>query len=381
MDNIQEKLSWLRLARSENVGKSTFFRLIKIFGSPQNAIDHLPENAAAGGLEHKIKIYSQEEAEKELVDSEKYGAKIIIFSDTIYPHLLRKIPNPSPVLTVKGDIELFNHDKIAVVGPRNASFAAISCAKKIALELGQNSIVTVSGLARGVDCAVHEASVLSGTIAVIGGGINHVYPKENHLLYKTISESGLLISENPFNMTPRGWHFIQRNRLISGLSLGLLIVEAGLRSGSLTTAKFAIEQGREVFAIPGSPFDPRCHGANRLIKDGAKMFEDINDILEELPTLKDRFYDIGILREPESDEEGSDFFSSGMPADSEIKKVREEIFSKLSFTPISIEQIIQELKVSSRAISIAIIQLELADKVEVNFGKVALKLMRDAAFR
>ena len=370
--STQEKLHWLRLARSENIGKSTFFRLIDIFGSAQKALAELSEFAASGGLKRKIKICSAEDAENELINSQNFGAEIIIFSEKKYPRLLREIPDPTPILTVKGDTDFFNRDTIAIVGPRNASFNAVTLAKKIALELGQHSIVIASGLARGVDCAAHEASMLSGTIAVIGGGINHIYPRENQALYENIAKCGLLVSESPFNMTPKGGHFVQRNRLISGLSLGTVVVEAGLRSGSLTTARFSTEQGREVFSVPGSPFDPRCHGTNRLIKDGAKMFETIDDILDELPNLRARFSDAGILREP--DFESFEAPISKMPDESEIRKIRTEIYERLNSTPTLIEEIIAEIQAPTRFVNIALVQLELADKIVVNLGEVAIKI-------
>lgn len=366
-----EKLSWLRLARSENIGKSTFFRLIKIFGTAQNALEQLPEFAQNGGLKRNIIICPRDLAEKEIANTKKFGAEIILFCDENYPRLLREISDPSPVLTIKGNPEFFNRDALAIVGPRNASFNAIGFAKKVALELGQHSVITVSGMARGVDSAAHEGSILSGTIGVIAGGINNIYPTENSRLYSEVCERGLLVTENFFGALPIGGNFVQRNRIISGLSLGVIVVEAGLRSGSLTTAKFAIEQGREVFAVPGSPFDPRCHGTNRLIKDGAKMVEMMEDILEEIPSLRARFSQVGMLREPEK----SEFIAptAKMPSDNDIKKIREEILEKLSFVPIEIEEIIRELQLPSRLVNIALVQLELADQITVNFGRVVRK--------
>ena len=267
MISNEELIVSLRLARSENIGRSTFFRLVEIFGTPSAALEHLGEISL-----RKIKICSQKDAEEELVKSRKFGAEILLFSDEKYPRLLREIPDPSPILTVKGNIEFFDHDCVAIVGARNASFNSSSFARRVALDLGQNSIITVSGMARGIDAAAHEASILSGTIGVIAGGINTIYPSENRKLYDDVSRHGLLVTESPFNAPPKGGNFVQRNRLISGLSLAVIVIEAGVKSGSLITARFAAEQGREVFAVPGSPFDPRNHGTNRLIKDGANLF-------------------------------------------------------------------------------------------------------------
>jgi len=366
-----EKIQWIRLSRSENVGKATFFRLLEIYGSASAALEKISDQAIKGGLNREIKICSEKEVEKELENSKKMGAEIILFCEEKYPRLLREIEDPAPILTVKGKTEFLNQHAIAVVGPRNASFNGVAFARKIAADLGDNSLIVTSGMAKGIDAAAHEASLNSGTIAVIAGGIDHIYPTENTELYHKISKQGLIVSESPFGVPPKGGNFIQRNRIISGLSLGVVVVEAGLRSGSLTTARFAGEQGREIFSVPGSPFDPRCHGTNRLIKQGAKLTENIDDILEELIALKARFGEAQMMQEPEAEE----FIAAipKMPSDDDIKKVREEILTKLSFVPISIEAIITELRVPPRLVNIAVIQLELADKAEVRFGKVALK--------
>jgi len=366
-----EKLSWLRLARSENVGKSLFFRLLKICGSADKALSYVADLEREQKISRKIKICSQGDAERELILTKNFGAEILLFNDEAYPRLLRTIPDPSPVLTVCGDLELFNSDAIAVVGSRNASFNGISFAKKIALELGQHSIATVSGMARGIDTAVHEASILSGTIAVIAGGINNVYPSENDVLYREVMQRGILVSEAPFNMPPKGGNFVQRNRLISGLALAVIVVEAGLKSGSLITARFAAEQGREVFSVPGSPFDPRCQGANRLIKDGANMFESIEDVLNDLPNLRSRFFDVGKLREAESEE--FIFPQIKMPDETDVAKISREILQKLNYTELSVDEIIDNAQLPSRLANVALAQLELADKIEVNFGKIVLK--------
>jgi DNA processing protein len=319
-------------------------------------------------LKRRIRLCRQEEAEQEFFNSKKFGAQILLFCEKNYPNLLREIPDPAPILTVKGNVDFFSRKIVAIVGPRNASFNAANFARKIAFVLGKNSIIISSGMARGIDCAAHEASIESGTIAIIAGGINHIYPKENSYLYEKIAERGLLVSETPFGVTPKGGNFVQRNRLISGISLGVVVVEAGLKSGSLITAKFAIEQGREVFAVPGSPFDPRCHGTNRLIKDGAKMVENIDDILEELFNLKANFSET-ILSQPQDYQDQATEFSN----EDDVKKIRAEILKKLTFSPFAIEEIIRYLETSPRLVNIALVQLELADKVEINFGKVSLK--------
>jgi DNA processing protein len=371
-----EKINWLRLARSQNVGKSTFFRLLEIFSSVERALQNISEMSRQGGANQKIKVCSQSEAEKEFEDSLKFNAEIILFKNSDYPKLLKEIADPPPIITIKGKKELLEKDKIAVVGPRNASFNGIAFAKKIAQDLGQHNFVVTSGLARGVDAAAHQSSLSTGTIAVIAGGINDIYPKENSELYQKITDSGLLISEQPFGSPPKGGNFIQRNRIISGLSLGVVVVEASIKSGTLVTARFAGEQGREVFAVPGSPFDSRCHGTNRLIKDGARLTEGIEDILAEIQHMKNLFRDDLLLRETQEDEFVD--FAVKIPSESkiyenEIAKIREEIFSHLSYSPISIEDISQNIESTPRIINIALVQLELADKIEINFGKVSLK--------
>lgn len=368
MNNLK---TCLRLARSENIGKSTFFRLIETFGSAQEALEKLEEGALTPNSKRQIKIFSNIEAEFELEKVKNFGGELLSFYDSRYPKLLREIPDPAPILTVKGSIEFFNRDIIAIVGPRNASFNATNFAKKIAAELGQNSIIISSGLARGVDAAAHEASISSGTIAVIGGGINHIYPKENERLFAAVSQRGLLVSESAFDAIPKGGNFIQRNRIISGISLAVIVIEAGLRSGSLTTARFAAEQGREVFAVPGSPLDPRCQGANRLIKDGAKMLESVNDVFDELPRLRKNFHNLGMLREAEIDDFAAPRIK--MPPEDEITKIRHEILSRLSFAPIEVAEIISQLQIAPRLVNIALIQLELTDKIEFSRGKITLK--------
>ncbi len=369
--SLQDKIDWIRLVRSENIGRSTFFRLIEIFGSAQEALQRVPEFAANGGSKRKITIFSANDAIQEIENTHKFGAEILLFCDAQYPKLLREIPDPAPVLTIKGCADFLNRNSIAIVGPRNASFNGVLFAKKIARELGENNLLIVSGMARGIDAAAHDASLATGTIAVIAGGINHIYPKENSDLYHKICARGLMISESPFNAPPKGGNFIQRNRIISGMSLGVVVVEASLRSGSLVTARFAAEQGREVFAVPGSPFDARCLGTNRLIKQGAKLTESFEDILEEIPMLKIKLGNSSILQEPDAREFAG--VNLKIPSDDDIKIIREEILSKLSHVALEVDVIIQETQASAKLVNIALVQLELADKIIVSQGKVIRK--------
>jgi len=366
-----EKINWIRLARSENIGPATFFRLLDIFESASIAVEKTPEFSMQAGLKKPLKICAQSVIDEELSKTQKFGAEIIIFPENSYPRLLREIYDPAPILTVFGKKELLNQDLIAIIGPRNASFHACKFAEKMAYDLGQSSVTVISGLAKGIDAAAHRGSLKTGTVAVIAGGINHIYPAENSELYRQIYQDGVVICEQPFGLAPRGSNFIQRNRIISGMSYGVVVVEAGLQSGSLATSRFALDQGREVFSVPGFPTDPRNFGSNRLLEEGAIFTQGAERILKEINGFRERFSEAGILSEPDA----PDFEAPlpKMPSDDDIKKVREEIFTKIGFMPIQIEEIIAELNVPARLVNIALVQLELADKITIDFGRVVRK--------
>ena len=366
-----ELISWIRLARTPNVGRSTFFNLLEIFNSIEAAIENVEEFSLKGGLKKPIKPLSEIEAINELQAARDFGANIIGFTEETYPKMLREISDPPPILTIKGSYHFLNQDIIAIVGPRNASFNGCKFARRIAEELGKNDIVVASGLARGIDTAAHQASLATGTIAVIAGGINNIYPPENTNLYNQISNRGVIISEIPFGTIPRGGNFPQRNRIISGISLGVVIVEATLRSGTLITAKFALEQNREIFAVPGSPMDPRYEGTNRLIKQGAKMLENIEDILNEVQHIRKNSKTLLKFSEPESPE--FNYPASKLPNNEDIDQARNLILKKLNFTEITNDEIINELEIPARIVNIALVQLELADRIQNKNGKVSLK--------
>jgi DNA processing protein len=362
MKNIEEKLNWLRLARSANIGPVTFFKLIEAFGSATKAINRCSE------LKSKIILCDQAKAEAELAEIENFGAELLCFYEEKYPQLLLEIPAPPPVLTIKGDADFLNRNAVAIVGARKASIHSVNFARSIAVEVGNQSIVVASGMARGVDTAAHEGALMSGTIGVIAGGINNIYPQENEDLFRHVVELGVLISEVPFNSPPKSENFIQRNRIISGLSLATIVVEAGLKSGSLSTARFALEQGREVFAVPGSPFDLRCKGTNKLIKDGANIFENIEDFLEVFPHLRKEI--ANNFEAKLSSKSKTEAYAEPI-ADIDVKKIREEILQKINHVPLSIDEIIQELKASPKLVNIALIELEIEDKIIINSGRVA----------
>jgi len=273
-----QRLAHVRLARSQGIGPVTFLKLVELHGSVANALDTLLAGA------HAKKVGSLENAKNELAAAAKLGATTVYLGDPAYPRRLAAIPDPPPILHCLGDLSLLDGPTLAVVGARNASGAGLKLTRAIASALGRAGICISSGLARGIDAAAHGAAIESGTIACAAGGLDVVYPRENQQLYENIRSKGLLVSEMPPGTKPQARHFPRRNRIISGLSDGTLVIEAAARSGSLITARLAGEHGREIFAVPGSPLDPRSAGANQLIKDGAILVRSANDIINELPT-------------------------------------------------------------------------------------------------
>ena len=259
-----ERLDRLRLIRSENVGPITFRSLLRRFGSARAAIEALPDLARRGGRSAPLRVCPFPQAEQELSAADRIGARLMTADDADYPEALAAIYDAPPLLYVLGDIALLRRQAVAIVGARNASANGRRLAQDIARDLGTAGFVVVSGLARGIDHAAHRGSLDSGTIAVVAGGIDIAYPPDNEELQREIGRRGAIVAEMPPGTVPQAKHFPRRNRLISGLSLGVLVVEAALQSGSLITARMALEQGREVLAVPGSPLDPRCHGTNNL---------------------------------------------------------------------------------------------------------------------
>ncbi|WP_323761446.1 DNA-processing protein DprA [Maricaulis sp.] len=272
---------WLRLARTRGLGAIGFARAIAHYGNAADAIDDLPARARSAGR-REITIPSRDTAEAEMEQIDRFGARLITGLDPDYPDLLAAIPGPPPVLIVRGDPSLLERPGCAMVGARNASAVGLRFARELANGLGREGVAVVSGLARGIDGAAHSGAIETGTIAVLAGGIDHIYPPEHADLHARLGEQGLLLSEIPLGQTPTARDFPRRNRLISGLALGTLVVEAALRSGSLITARYAAEQGREVMAVPGSPLDPRARGSNQLLRDGAHLIESVDDVLDIL---------------------------------------------------------------------------------------------------
>ncbi len=364
-----ETIDILRLIRSENIGPKTFFSLIKFFGSATNALENAQDFSLRGGKSKPIKLYSKEHALKELESLEKHKCSLITYKDSNYSELLSQISDPPPVLSYKGNISLLNHNKIiAIVGARNSSVNARSFASNLSKDLTKSGYVTTSGLARGIDTSVHSSSI-SSTIAVIAGGIDHIYPPENKNLYAEIAENGLLLAELPVGSKPLSQHFPQRNRIISGLALATIVIEAGLKSGSLITANFALEQNREVFAAPGFPLDPRCIGSNRLIKNGAYLLENADDIILNVLS-NDRL--------KESLKEGDKYFNSlnlnmGNNNIQITDKDRKLVIELLSASDTTIDLIAKESKLDLPILYTIFLELELAGKIIRSAGnKISL---------
>lgn len=365
----QRSIDILRLARTENVSPRLFFRLLELFPNPSDAFEHITELSVRGGRRAPLKVCSLEQAEKELSAVEGFGARIITFEDSIYPKLLLHVEDSPPVLTCKGNLDLFSKDPIAIVGARSASINGKSLAKSIARNIcARSNVAIVSGLAKGIDTAAHEGA-FPNTIAVLAGGIDSIYPQENSALYHRISEQGILVAELPIFAKPLVQNFPQRNRIISGLSLGVVIVEAGNNSGSLITARYALEQGREVFAVPGFPLDPRSRGANKLIKEGALIVEDAQDIISDLPFLnkiRDKLQEKGQkpCLQPVLD------FSSQLGEDA-----RQTILDLLSHSPVSLELLLQAAQMPIPAIYQILLELELAGRIVRHPGNFVARIL------
>jgi DNA processing protein len=277
--NPQERLDWLRLARTETVGPVTFYALLRRFGSARAALEALPR------LSRPVAAMSRRDAEAELAALDRLGAVILCWGEPDYPATLAAVEDAPPVLTVLGNPALLQAPMVAVVGARNASANGRRIANELAAGLGEAGVVVVSGMARGIDAAAHLGALDSGSAAVDAGGADIVYPEENRGLYDALVERGVVVAELPLGTEPQARHFPRRNRIISGMARGVVVVEAAAKSGSLITARFALEQGREVFAVPGSPLDPRCRGCNDLLRNGATLTETAADILTQLGPL------------------------------------------------------------------------------------------------
>ena len=370
--NDNERLNILRFVRGKNTGLNSFFKIMNKYGSITKFVDNFDNYKNVKGIELATIDNVLEEIEK----TEKLNAKIITYLDDDYPQYLKNIGQFPPVLTVRGNYSLLNYEKIiSIVGSRNTSINNFNFTKKIANELGMYGYKIVSGLARGVDSAAHIGSLKTGTIAVVAGGIDNIYPKENENIYYNILENnGLIVSENYLGCPPRPEYFPSRNRIIAGLSKGVLVIDAGLVSGSLNTAKQAIKFNRELMVFPGSPYDERCFGSNKLLQQGANLVLDSKDIIENLEqfTVNNSLNDNTEYIDLEEDKAEDDLFNC---LKNDSNTISESILSRLDLVPIDINNIIEDLAYmySVGDITAEIMKLELEDKVIVENNKILIK--------
>lgn len=352
----RQRIAWLRLIRSDNVGPATFRQLINHCGSAENALVMLPELSRRGGATRSLRIASIQDAECELEAAYRHGASFIGIGEPDYPSALRHIDGAPPLVAIKGNLASATRPSVGIVGSRNASVVGAKFAAMIARRCGQNGYVITSGLARGIDTAAHRASVETGTIAVLAGGLDRPYPPENlGLLDEITNGAGLAISEMPFGWEPRARDFPRRNRLIAGISLGVIVVEAAEKSGSLITARMAGDFGRIVFAVPGSPLDPRCHGTNALIKQGAIVTTGPEDVLEALaPVSQLDLFEHQVIEEPERSDDAM------LPPDD---NVRHTIISALGPTPTEIDDIIRHTGLPAASVYLVLLELDLAGRL------------------
>jgi len=352
------RLDWLRLIRSDNIGPRTFKYLLRHFGSASAALEALPTLARRGGATRPARICPRADAEREMEAARRLGAQFIATSEDAYPARLAAIDDAPPLIAVRGNLAALMRPMIAMVGSRNASGAGLKFAERLARDLGDAGFVIASGLARGIDAAAHRASLGSGTLAVLAGGHDRIYPEQHTDLLDALLADGAAISEMPFGWEPRAQDFPRRNRLISGLSLGIVIVEAAKRSGSLITARFALEQGREVFAVPGSPIDPRAEGTNGLLKQGATLVTEAADVLSVVQPILGR--QEMSAREPDRD----DLAFAGEP-DADM---RARIVALLGPAPVSLDDLVRLSNASPALVRIVLLELELAGRIERHGG-------------
>jgi DNA processing protein len=354
----EQRIDWLRLIRCDNVGPRTFRSLINHFGSARTALQRLPDLARRGGAARPGRICSEEDARAELAASKRHGVSLVAPGEAGYPPRLAVLDDAPPLLGVRGAHDVLMRPVIAIVGSRNASGAGLKFAGTLARDLGEAGFVIASGLARGIDQAAHRASINSGTVAVLAGGHDKVYPPEHEdLLAEMLKTGGAAISEMPLGHVPRARDFPRRNRLISGVALGVVVVEAAHRSGSLITARIAADQGREVFAVPGSPLDPRAAGTNDLIKQGATLTTEASDVINAVEPIMGRPIE---LRADEPDGEPLSF----EPGASD----RARIVDLLGPSPILLDDLIRMAGTSPAIVRTVLLELELAGRLERHGG-------------
>lgn len=359
-----ERLDWLRLSRSDNVGPATFRRLLQRFGSAKIALERLPDLARRGGQRGPYRAFPIAAAERELERLAALGARAIAWVEPDYPAALCAVEDSPPVITARGRFELLAHPrKVALVGARNASANGRRFAHDMARVLSGAGLAVVSGMARGIDGAAHLGALGApgGTIAVLAGGVDVLYPPEHADLFDRLSVEGLIVAEMPPGAEPQARHFPRRNRIISGLSLGTVVIEAALKSGSLITARFANEQGREVMAVPGSPLDPRCRGTNRLIREGALLVEDAVQVLEAIDGISS--LKTTLPRNFKENAHDIDF-----ETENETSDARNEILMLLGPSPVEVDELLRQCHCSAPVMGMVLLELDLAGRLERHPG-------------
>lgn len=356
----KERLDWLQLARTDTVGPITFHRLISRFKTAAKAMEALPTLSRTPPT-----LFDRKRAERELDQVIKKGGRIIAAGEPEYPLALAAIDDAPPLLTVFGRIDLMHRPCVAIVGSRNASINGRKFTERLARELNEAGYVITSGLARGIDASAHTGSLAKGTIGVVAGGADVIYPPENKSLHEKMMQDGAVISEQPLTMQPLSRHFPKRNRIITGLSLGVVVVEATLKSGSLISARTAAEQGRDVFAVPGFPGDPRAEGPNSLLKDGAVLVQSTSDIIDHLTSFVHRRPDLsktvtgGLFEDEPEQPETAEEIPYIAP-----EKRSEALLSLLSFNPVAVDEIVRSCQWTIGTVQSTLLELELSGKVK-----------------
>jgi DNA processing protein len=395
----EQRFDWLRLIRSENVGPRTFRALVNQFAGARAALQALPELARRGGARKPLRIAGVDEVEQELAAARRAGVRFVALGEPEYPLLLREIDTAPPVIAVRGRDEALQQPAVAIVGSRNASAAGLAFAERLARGLGEAGYVVVSGLARGIDMRAHLASLGTGAIGVLAGGHARPYPPEAIGMIPRIAEFGAVISEMPLDWEPRGRDFPRRNRIVSGLSLGVIVVEAARGSGSLITARFALEQGREVMAVPGSPLDPRAEGANDLLREGAKICARVEDAVSVFGEMRDHHDFASLSEAPDDPEEPlwgeqdlfgvdplttprarvSDQFEEPVEARFDLGEAAavDLVASLLGPSPVTLDDLARASELDVGKVRMAIIELELAGRIERSGGDRVALLVTD----
>jgi len=357
------------LCRTETIGPVSFYAMLRRFGSARVALERLPQLARRVERSKTVTPATRADAEAELAALQRLGARLVCWGEPTYPRALMALDDAPPILSVLGRAELLTEPIIAVVGARNASASGRRFSRDLANALGQGGIVVVSGLARGIDAAAHLGALETGSVAVVGGGVDVVYPEENRGLHEALARQGAIVAELPLGTEPQARHFPRRNRIISGMALGVVVVEAAARSGSLITARLALEQGRDVFAVPGSPLDPRCRGSNDLLRHGAILTESAEDVLSHLQPQVTRPA-APPPPQPVSATPAASWAALAPNPPQTEDALLDLILEKLGRTPVAVDELVRQCHLSAAAMATLLLELELAGRVERHPGNL-----------